>query len=358
MNLFTLPSLQNSYFSFRRAKKYNSKFKPGGQKYQRGMTLLEVLVSISIFAFMFLFIAQVTKQSHRQVKKIKKDTRSSYSLSHVLDIMRQDFRGVAYLLDLNYNFYAQFPIEMEKDQSLGFEEEKSLGRANQEAQKAYLPIFFSTQYVFQGTEREVEFSSYSFLKSSDLESLAQWIKIRYSVESCPQSGEGSKADCLFRSVKKFWNNEVKEDEEEEKLILLRGFQSLSFFYASSVDFLEGEWKKEWEPEKISDRGGSYSNQIVQVPFPSVVKIEWEKENRRQSVFFPISSFHLKAWNPIEKDFPGFPKWESPKKTGKTSPAGPSNPVGPPNPAGPPNPVGPPNPASALNPAGPPNRSIK
>ena len=82
---------------------------------EKGMTLIEMLLSLGIFAFMFIFIAQIMKQNYRQVNKMSKDSRSSHSQSHILDIMRQDFRGVSYLLDVNHNLYAKFPIEEVED---------------------------------------------------------------------------------------------------------------------------------------------------------------------------------------------------------------------------------------------------
>jgi len=39
----------------------------------RGFSLLEMLVALALFSFMFLFITQMVRQNHRQAKKIKKD---------------------------------------------------------------------------------------------------------------------------------------------------------------------------------------------------------------------------------------------------------------------------------------------
>ena len=90
-----------------------SKFMRNILKKETGMTLIEILLSLGIFAFMFLFMAQITKQNYRQVKKMSKDSRNFHSLSHIRDIMSHDFRGVSYMLDLNHNLDAKFPIEEE-----------------------------------------------------------------------------------------------------------------------------------------------------------------------------------------------------------------------------------------------------
>ena len=114
---------------------------------------------------------------------------------------------------------------------------------------------------------------------------------------------------------RYWSFE--NQSEKESLVLLKGFQSLKFFYASAEDLLEEDWQNEWVGEWLSGKapelGATPIDQLLELPFPSAVKIEGEKENKKQSFFFPISTSYLKSWNPRAKDFPGFPEWKSPKK---------------------------------------------
>ena len=48
----------------------------------QGMTLLEMLVALGLFAFIFAFIAQVVRQNYRQVRKIGQDVQWRSSLSN------------------------------------------------------------------------------------------------------------------------------------------------------------------------------------------------------------------------------------------------------------------------------------
>ena len=84
----------------------------------KGMTLLEMIVALGLFAFMFAFIAQMVKQNHRQVQKIRRDVQWKSSLFNALDLMRHDFRGVAYFLDMNENMGIHFPMVQDKEDSL------------------------------------------------------------------------------------------------------------------------------------------------------------------------------------------------------------------------------------------------
>ena len=108
----------------------------------------------------------------------------------------------------------------------------------------------------------------------------------------------------------------RDDNPKETHVLLRGFQSLKFFYSDKEDFLDDEWEDEWKLKNSLSFPGSSLNYPKEAPFPSMVKMEMETENSEQVFFFPVSSYHLKTWNPYEKSYSGFPKWDPPKKKKK------------------------------------------
>ena len=159
----------------------------------------------------------------------------------------------------------------------------------------------------------MEFSSYSFVEKLEQEDPpVQWLRIRYSVEACPkQNGQEVSGSCLIRSASRYWGSQ--DPVEGKRFVLLREFQSLRFFYADGEALSEGDWQNEWELEKVSDDRGAFTDQVLELPFPSAVQIEGEKGKQKESFFFPIASSYLRAWNPMTKAFPGFPEWKPPKK---------------------------------------------
>ena len=186
----------------------------------RGMTLLETLVALSIFAFMFVFISQFVKQSHRQAKKSKKNIYSTSSLFNIFDLMKQDFQGVGYFLDLNENLNIKFPIERQND---GFSPpadsdlQKNLkDNLQNRGGRSSLPVLFSPYFVFEGSDEEISFVSWSFSPSALDSSSAQWIKIYYQVKDCDNLEEDSSGSCLLRTVSRFW--EMKEMIIRKKLM--------------------------------------------------------------------------------------------------------------------------------------------
>ncbi len=285
---------------------------------KRGMTLLEMLLALSLFAFMFVFIAQTVKQSHRQARKIKRDAQWSASFSNVLDLIRRDFQGAGYFLDINDILRASLPLDPEeKEDSLeaslipsrpsGLNEITGRDRGSQ--QPVY-PVFLSPYFVFEGGERELEFVSYSF---SSLNSSAQWLNIRYFLQNCESlEGEGQ-SDCLMREAKRYWRPGERE-KPEETLVLLRGIDSLEFSYSDAERDgpFRRKWKKEWKVKSAAPAGSSAPYPQA-LPFPYLIRAKITTGDRAQVFHFPISSAYVKSWNPYDKAYPGFPKWIPPQE---------------------------------------------
>lgn len=278
----------------------------------RGMTLIEMILAFGIFTFMFVFITQSLKQSHRQVGKIKKNVDSAYSLFHALNLIRNDFRGISYFLDINKNFQTYFltddsaqalPAEREGDNPSFLPEQNE--ERGEEFQNSPYQIFLSPHFVFEGNSDEIKFSSYSF--SPEDPSVAKWIQIRYFVQDCSFSGRDLSGSCLFRASRQVWSpqEEAYEEESEQILLFLKGLKSLSFSYSSTG--ADEDWKEEWLFRPL------------EFPLPLAVKMDLElekasgKEPLPQSFFFSISTKYLRAWNPYSKDYPTLALWNPPKE---------------------------------------------
>ncbi len=293
-------------------------------KHSQGMSLLEILIALGVFVFMFTFISQVVKQNYRHAKKLKQGIQVTSSLSGVLSLMRQDFNGVAYLLDINENLDIRFPLE-QKDYSSQSDDQpnpnKNPKTSNQiEESRSSLPMLLSPYFSFRGEAKEVKFVSYT-LSQSDTAAPAQWIKIRYFLENCSHWESGGSGLCLIRSASRYWELENEDEGPEETLILLRNLEGLRFSYANREDLMNDKWREKWRLEgglSLENSPVTYSQKI---PFPSMIKIEMKKGNSTQVFLFPVSSSYLKTWNPYDKNYPGFSKWEPPKDKSKDKPKG-------------------------------------
>lgn len=298
----------------------------------KGMTLLEILISISILTFMFIFISQIIRQNYRQNKKIKQDIQTSSSLSHTLDLIRQDLQGVSYLLDLNANLNLQFPMESAQNEE-NFLPAKDSGSQTSEPKKSQDEddqdsspnVFLSSHFTFEGEAQKMSFVSHSFSNSSLDSSSGQWINIQYSLRDCASGRETLSGSCLFRLVHQYWENK-KEDVPEETMILLRNIKTLKFFYTDAEGFLENTWDEEWIPD-FEPEFKEVSVYPQKIPFPYAIKMEVEKEGSSagQIMIFFVSSPYLTTWNPYNKGFSGFLKWNPPTKPNQKKPQNQSKP---------------------------------
>ena len=283
----------------------------------KGMTLLETLIALGLFAVMFVFISRAVQQSHRQTRKIKQDIQIASSLSQILDLIRRDLQGVAYLLDLNENLNIQFPIEQKEedlppDKEDISDSEKDLQNKDQ---RSTLPVLLNPNFIFEGENEEMNFVSYSFSNSALDKSSSQWIKVRYFIQDCPLLERDQKKSCLIRSISRYWNL-IEDKGPEETSVLLRNFKSLKFFYSSTEDFLDNKWLEKWKLDNSLPIQVFSTAYPRKAPFPSVIKMELEQKDFEQTFFFPVSSFYLKSWNPYNKAYSGFPKWNPPPKKKK------------------------------------------
>ena len=279
----------------------------------KGMTLIEMLLSLSIFTVMFIFITQLVQQSRRQALKIRKDMHNSGSFDNVIELIKEDLNSIAFLFDLNDNLKRNFPLNLESKTPALNSAIQGLGESLSQIQK---PVFMSPSFVFSGEDDKMEFVSYSLTETAEDSSLKQWIQIRYFVEDCPSLDNSSSNPCLMRASKKSWSLE-KEREEEETLTLLRGFKSLNFSYLESLNPLDQSWKDSWKLEKAVSFSESSAIEFPQeLPFPFRIRFEIETQKDKQVWDFNVANPYLRSWNPFSKDFFQLPKWEPSKESTK------------------------------------------
>ena len=280
----------------------------------RGMSLLEVLLALSIFAFMFVFISRAVKQNYRQANKLSQGIRSKNSFSHSLSMMRRDLRSLSYFVDIHENLAISFPPQEESSdeetdgQSPPQDQARSSDGKLGGRQAKGQALLFSPYFVFEGGSREIQFVSYTYSALAKEPDLRQWLKIRYHVEDCPDKSQGL---CLIRSANPYWDPLDSEDEWQESLALLRNLQSIEFSYAEGDNFLQNEWEDEWQVEQSLTQQDAAFNYPYKIPFPSAVRMEIDTQKLGKELFlFSISSPFLKAWNPDEKAY-SFPVWKPP-----------------------------------------------
>ena len=228
---------------------------------KKGLTLLEILVAVTLFSVMMIFITQIVQMSLRHKKKISRDTQSQRQISNTLDIIDQDFNGVTTFFDFNKNLQRIYSLKKEGSS----EDEKKLSF-----------FLINPEFEFSGKEQEVEFATFSLVESVSGEMSHQLIKVRYFLQECGDLKTGEKTQCLLRSIISF------EDDREiiNKYALLKGVQSFKLFY---YDKEQKEWLKEWENNPSDLSSTKWLPDFIRMD------IEWKKERTfKESYTFTLS----------------------------------------------------------------------
>ena len=273
----------------------------GGEK---GLSLIEVLLSLAVFAFMFVVITQIMEQNYRQGKKMQSDIKQNSRFDNVKDLLRSDLSAVSFFLDVNANFKQNFPLEKQKQSVISQRAGKSF------REDSSLRVIFDPHFVFQGTEKELEFVTYSFSEGTEGK---QWLKIRYHIGDCPEWEKASDGNCLLRTSREFFGDSA-QDIPENQLVILRDFQSVEWAYSQDHQ-LSKEWKTEWKNNFDS------SPALKTLSFPSYVQLKIQRENRENIWTFSVSQSHLLAWSPYAKGWTRWPKVAAPKKTSTNTTSG-------------------------------------
>ena len=291
-------------------------------KNNKAFSLLEMLVALTLFAFLFLYVTQLVRQNYRYVRKIKEDLKFTNSIYHINNLIKQDLASVTYFLDVSYNFRTHFPFtgNIENESPGQNSDVKSLSKKSSFQNS----ILIDPQIIFQATSKEMKFIAYTFSKDH---SVKQWMKIRYVVESC--SSDNSSGVCLMRYEKTDWNRSGMDREEWDKpaLVIKEGLESMTFSYSDTYNLTEPEWQEEWGVKKKTF--SSASNQKREendyiafarktawpenLPLPSRVQMSFKKANSPEERWvFPVSDIRLKEWSPFSKNYQAFEKWSPPK----------------------------------------------
>ncbi len=235
---------------------------------KKGLTLLEILVAVTLFSIMMIFITQMVRMSFRYKKKISRDVKSQREISNTLEVVTQDINGMTTFFDFNKNLEYFYSLKEKKNVSDGNKENPDLFISNPE-------------FDFFGKEQEFKFVTFSLVESTNGEKAYQLIRVHYFLQECRDLKTDKKTQCLLRSIVRF-----RDDREIiNTYVILRGIQSFNFFYYNRE---EKEWLKEWD---VSSYENFQGNASFSKWLPEFIKmdVEWKgKKLYKESHIFPLS----------------------------------------------------------------------
>lgn len=246
-----------------------------------GLTLMEVLIALFIFSFSSIYISRTINHLLKRQKKVEKEIKSQRSHSNIMEVLRQDLRGVLIHFDINFHLNRWAYSELSK-----ISEEKKGGRV--------VPFegrnFMNPQFDFFGEENQLIFTS--LIPFTGNRESKQLVKINYFFKQCKNPATEQMASCLIRGVSRHWKD--RQDVKSQKnRVLIRDLKEGSFSYYHPE---KKEWENTWNFLSFWKRGVLRPTQYTAL-LPLSVQINMDWGEKSSSYLFSVSQPLLRTVRP-------------------------------------------------------------
>ena len=232
---------------------------------QKGLTLVEVIVSLLIFGFIGIFIVQNVQNSVKAHKNFKPKMDKDFKLRSVFLLLKRDLNQAFHFKDFYKKEYNEAILEFRKKYRKQIREKK-------------IDFPLKSQKIredsyFDGTSKKFTMTTLNSLIYFSEDS-SYPVYVSYSLESCKTEKE-EVTDCFLR---KEWLLEKQEPASGvHSQVLIRGVEKLEFFYLyEDTDEKTVAW---------SSRDGLYKDL-----FPSAVEVVLETRDKKK--FRWVISLHF------------------------------------------------------------------
>ena len=268
---------------------------PSRSRRAKGMTLLEIMVTMAIFAFIFLFMSRMFRAYVKRQEKISRRAELSRVNENVFDVLKRDLESALFFYDIHAHFPSLYPV-LEED-------EEEIAAADEEAssERAAPFNFMDPRFDFIGKGDRLQFTAVVRKPShSAAPPPAALARIDYFLRPCVIFKTGEESRCLARSVNFRWKDWDDDHENSVSANMIAGVKSLKLSY-----FEEGEWRREWS---FSNRWKAASKNpgAKAALLPAFVRAEMERESLTQegrrfqmSRDFAVSHFLTRSHDPGE-----------------------------------------------------------
>lgn len=263
-------------------------------KSARGFTLLEIVIAVSILAFISLFVARTIQKGMEAKTKIQRDIDRTVSLREALNLVARDVENAFHYRDINVELYNAALDEGCKKPGAGQQQQQQQqgqppppspappppGQQQQQSQAGKLSAEtcaarkeqkIKTQFI--GEDAKLNFTTLSNIRTQRDEETSDQSEVGYELKDCRSAADrgGSSSSCLWRRVSPIIDDKPLEGGSSS--VLLEHVKKLSFRYLGPGENLE--WVKSWRTDGQS--GGGDSKTADQ--FPLAVEITLEIEDR-------------------------------------------------------------------------------
>ena len=249
---------------------------------KQGLTLMEILIALFIFSFAALYVSRTIRHLLKRQKKVEREVKDSRSHSNILEILRQDLKGIRIHFDMNLHLNQwghSVLLEAEKEAAGEGEKIPFEGRN-----------FMNPQFDFFGEENQLTFTTLIPF-SGDRES-ERLVKVSYFLKQCTDRETGETASCLIRGVSHHWKDR-RDLENQKNRVLIRGLKNITFSYYHPE---KKEWERTWDFLSLWKQGETRPKQRM-ILLPLSIQINMEREKKSSVSIFSVSHPFLHTFRP-------------------------------------------------------------
>ena len=241
---------------------------------KKGMTLLETLISLILFAFIAIFLISTEKATRKYQKKLSDRVLSMKLKRNVFQIIRSDIQNMFYTVDTNALAHVDY---LKKEKGLLYRIETADLDANlidSEVEdfermevNSYMHSFVAVAGGFEGKKDEMRLTSFSYKRFYENEKAGDQNIVVYYLKPCKSAVTRQKKDsCLWRKFSSFSNQDSDNLKDFSEFVLLEGVKRFELSY---YNLYSNEWLSEWQTHP-QDRNF----------LPAAVHIKIESEDKK------------------------------------------------------------------------------
>ncbi len=284
-------------------------------KRSQGFTLLEIMIAITILAFLSLFTAQSIQKALQNRTKVQGEIENVGAVRDALKVMESDINKAFNHSDINIKLHNETAKERNKKIAeakakaggpppAGNPPDPSApplppgGAPSADPYANMMEIKLMEEKIvtqFMGEKESLNFSSLSNARISSTDRTSDQAEIGYSLKDCKSRANREKTSkCLMRRVDTVIDADISIGGEETNL--LEDITTLEFRYLGPVS--PTEWVDSWYTNERAD-------EKTKAVFPYAVEVTIEVHNKSEKLAKPIRMTMVAAVrnpnNPEKKD---------------------------------------------------------
>ena len=247
-------------------------------KKNRGLTLIEVLIALTLFTFISFYLFRITDATLQYRKKMTRNLKDNQFSRNAEQVLKQDIRNIFYKPDINNLVYTK-AIKGQKPRAelIKLADNKSKSVESQTAQfelsmrdtivgyQGSKPVVFLGGLI--GKRDQLHLSSLSRMGGGG--GGGDQNAITYYLKNCKNRISQKENLCLWRKSSVVLEQELDNLKDYSELVLLEKVKKWDISY---YDLSTNEWKNEWKTG-LNERG----------ILPSAIRMQLEFEDSRKKL---------------------------------------------------------------------------